>query len=439
MKFYNRTKEIDQLRRIKSMAYTDHSKLTVLTGRRRIGKTSLILNALSEETMVYFFVSRKSEADLCAGFCVEIEKKIAAFVPKMDTFIALFRFLMEQGKTQKFTLVIDEFQEFININASIYSEIQNYWDQYRTQTNINFIVSGSIYSLMTKIFQDKREPLFGRADAMIKLMPFTTEVLKEIMNDYKSDYTPDELLALYTFTGGIPKYVELLVDNKALRISKMINYICQSDSPFIDEGKNLLIQEFGKKYGNYFSILDAISSGLNTQAQIEVFMGEKSIGGQLSKLETVYEVIIKQRPLFAKKGSQTVRYEVSDNFLRFWFRYIERNRSLVEIGNYEGLSKLIINDYPTYSGKSLELFFKQKFQESMAYRAIGSWWEPKGDQNEVDIVAITLDNKKAIVAEVKRQKKNFNPQLLERKIQVLKTKILNNYTIESVCLDLEEM
>ena len=268
MKFYNRTKEIAELQRVKEMAYHDHSKLTVLTGRRRIGKTSLILNALKGETIVYLFVSRKSEADLCNSFCNEIEKQLSVFVPKMDSFIDVFRFLLEQGQNQKFSLVIDEFQEFININESIYSEMQNYWDRYRTITNINFIVSGSIYSLMTKIFQDRREPLFGRADVMMKLAPFTTSVLKEIMNDYKPDYTNDELLALYTYTGGVPKYVELLVDNKALTISKMIKYICQSDSPFIDEGRNLLIQEFGKKYGNYFSILDAISSGINTQSQI---------------------------------------------------------------------------------------------------------------------------------------------------------------------------
>ena len=439
MKFYNRTTEIAELQRIKEMAYNDHSKLTVITGRRRIGKTSLILNALCDDKIVYLFVSRKSEADLCSGFCAEIERQLAVFVPKMDSFIEVFRFLLEQAKNLKFTLVIDEFQEFININESVYSDIQNYWDQYRVNTNMNFIVSGSIYSLMTKIFQDKKESLFGRADAMIKLTPFTTVVLKEIMSDYKPGYSNDELLALYTYTGGVPKYVELLVDNKALTIPKMIKYICQSDSPFIDEGRNLLIQEFGKKYGNYFSILDAISSGVNTQSQIEAFMGEKSIGGQLSKLETVYEVIKKQRPLFAKEGSQTVRYEVSDNFLRFWFRYIERNRTLIELGNYEGLSRLISDDYPTYSGKTLELYFKQKLQESFEYRAIGSWWEPKGSQNEVDIVAITLDNKKAFVAEVKRQKKNFKPQLLEAKIEVLKTKILNKYSIDWACLDISDM
>lgn len=439
MKFYNRTTEIAKLQRIKGMAYDDHSKLTVITGRRRIGKTSLILNALKDDVIIYLFVGRKSEADLCNVFCAEIERQLSVFVPKMDSFVAVFRFLLEQGKNQKFTLVIDEFQEFININESVYSDIQNYWDLYRSTSNINFIVSGSIYSLMTKIFQDKKEPLFGRADAMIKLSPFTTSVLKEIMRDYKPDYTNDELLALYTYTGGVPKYVELLVDNKALTIQKMIKYVSQSDSPFIDEGRNLLIQEFGKKYGNYFSILDAISSGINTQSQIEAFMGEKSIGGQLNKLETVYEVIKKQRPLFAKEGSQTVRYEVSDNFLRFWFRYIERNRTLIELGNYEGLSRLITEDYTTYSGKTLELYFKQKMQESCEYKAIDSWWESKGSQNEIDIVAIKIDNRKAFVAEVKRQKKNFKPQLLEAKIEFLKTKVLNKYSIDWACLDIADM
>lgn len=439
MKFYDREKEIARIQEIKEMAYTDHSRLTVLTGRRRIGKTALIRQALQSETLVYLFVSRKSEADLCKGFCTEIELQLSLFVPKMDRFMDVFRFMMEQGKNQRYTVVIDEFQEFININNSIYSDIQNYWDQYRLNTHINFIVCGSIYSLMTKLFQDNKEPLFGRADAMMKIVPFSTSVLKEILSDYKPDYTNDELLALYTYTGGIPKYVELLVDNKALSLQKMVHYLCQSDSPFLDEGRNLLIQEFGKKYGTYFSILDAISTGINTQAQIETFVGEKSIGGQLSKLETVYEVTRKVRPLFAKEGSQTVRYEVSDHFLRFWFRYIERNRSLIEIGNFEGLSRLILADYPTYSGKTLEYYFKQKLQESYNYAAIGSWWEPKGNQHEIDIIAITLDHKKALVAEVKRQRKQFKPQLFESKLSVLKNKLLSNYVIEPVCLDLSTM
>ena len=118
MKLYNRTKEIADLQRIREMSYNDHSKLTVLTGRRRIGKTSLILNALKDEAVVYLFVSRKSEADLCKGFCSEIEKQLSVFVPIMNSFIEVFRFLLEQGKTNKFSLVIDELQWHITFAVS---------------------------------------------------------------------------------------------------------------------------------------------------------------------------------------------------------------------------------------------------------------------------------------------------------------------------------
>ena len=96
----------------------------------------------------------------------------------------------------------DEFQEFYNIDESVYSDMQNIWDAYRRKSKMNLIVSGSIYSLMQKIFQSKKEPLFGRADNIIKLSAFDLSTLKDIMRDYRSGYTNDDLLALYSFTGG---------------------------------------------------------------------------------------------------------------------------------------------------------------------------------------------------------------------------------------------
>lgn len=440
MKFYNRETEVKQLQNIRQAAYEEHSRFSVVVGRRRIGKTSLILRAMEgEEALIYLFVGRQNEADLCKSFGEEIASKLGIFVPSISSFGDMFRFLMERGREQKFTLVVDEFQEFMNLNNTIFSDIQNYWDRYRTQSNINFIVSGSIYSLMTKIFRDKKEPLFGRADLMLKLNPFSTPILKQILSDNKGSYSNDELLALYSFTGGIPKYIELLVDNKALTIHKMIRYICQSGSPFIDEGRNLLIGEFGKRYGNYFSILNSIASGLNTQAEIQAQLGENSIGGQLNKLENVYEVIKKRRPIFAKSSSQSVRYEISDNFLRFWFRYIEKNRSLIEMGNYAGLATIIESDYPTYSGLILESYFKQKLAESGKYREIGSYWLPKGSENEVDIVAVELMNDKALVVEVKRNVKNFKPIKFAEKVEWLRSKHLSKYEIENICYTLNEM
>jgi AAA+ ATPase superfamily predicted ATPase len=440
MKFYNRTNELAELQRIQNLSFKDYSHLTMVTGRRRIGKTSLIMKLVEGVPTVYLFVGRKSEATLCAEFVPIIAQSLNVFVPnEIRTFRSLFQYLMELAANKPFNLVIDEFQEFYNINESVYSDMQNTWDTYRKKSRMNLIVSGSIYSLMQKIFQHSKEPLFGRADNMIKLSAFNLSTLKEIMHDYRPQYINDDLLALYSFTGGIPKYVELFCDNEALSVDEMISFMIRENSQFADEGKNLLIEEFGKNYAVYFSILSAISGGINTQPEIEAALGDKSIGGQLKRLIEDYNIITRQRPILAKEGSQTVRYEIQDHFIRFWFNYFDRHRALIEIKNFVGLQSIIRSDYPTYSGKLLELYFKQQFAESFQYRAIGSWWEAKGRQNEIDIVALKLEKNRAVVAEVKRQKKNFKPDLLAAKVEHLTHKLLPNYKIETFCLSLEDM
>lgn len=440
MRFYDRTNELAELQRIKNLSFNDHSRLTVVTGRRRIGKTSLIMRSIEDSPTVYLFVGRKNEATLCAEFIPAIAQSLETFVPnEIRTFRSLFQYLMELSVSRAFNLVIDEFQEFYNINESVYSDMQNLWDQYRKKSRMNLIVSGSIYSLMQKIFQNSKEPLFGRADNIIKLSAFSLTTLKGIIHDHRPDYSNDDLLALYAFTGGVPKYVELFCDNGALSVDEMINFMIRENSPFTDEGKNLLVEEFGKNYATYFSILSAISGGINTQPEIEAALGNKSIGGQIKRLIEDYNIIVRKRPILAKEGSQTVRYEIQDNFIRFWFNYFDRHRSLIEIKNFVGLQAIIKADYPTYSGKMLEEYFKQKFAESFQYRAIGSWWDTRNGQDEIDIVALKLEKKQAVVAEVKRQKKNFKPELLAAKVEHLKRKLLPKYQIEMVCLSLESM
>ena len=440
MEFYDRTNELTELQRIQNLSFSDHSRLTVVTGRRRIGKTSLIMKSVEGLPTVYLFVGRKAEATLCSEFIPVISQSLDTFVPaEIRTFRSLFQYLMELASNKAFNLVIDEFQEFYNIDESVYSDMQNIWDAYRRKSKMNLIVSGSIYSLMQKIFQSKKEPLFGRADNIIKLSAFDLSTLKDIMRDYRSGYTNDDLLALYSFTGGVPKYVELFCDNQMLSVDEMISFMVRENSPFTDEGKNLLIEELGKNYATYFSILSAISGGINTQPGIEAALGDKSIGGQIKRLIEDYNIIVRQRPILAKEGSQTVRYEIQDNFLRFWFNYFDRHRSLIEIKNFVGLQSIIKKDYPTYSGIMLERYFKQQFAESFQYRAIGSWWELKGYQNEIDIVGLKLEKNQAVVAEVKRQKKNFKPELLVAKTEHLKQKLLPKYRIEMRCLSLEDM
>lgn len=440
MKFYNRINELAELERIRNLSFNDYSRMTVVTGRRRIGKTSLVMKSVEYTPTVYLFVGRKNEATLCAEFAPAIASSLDTFVPEgIQSFRSLFQYLMELATQRSFNLVIDEFQEFYNINESVFSDMQNIWDSYRKKTHMNLIVSGSVYSLMQKIFQNSKEPLFGRADNIIKLAVFDIVTLKKIMQDYYPQYSNDDLLSIYTFTGGIPKYIELFCDNDMLDVDRMIEFMVRENSPFIEEGKNLLIEEFGKNYATYFSILSAISGGINTQPKIESALGNKSIGGQLKRLIEDYNIIVRQRPVFSKEGTQAVRYEIQDNFIRFWFNYFDRHRSLIEIKNFQGLRKIIKADFPTYSGLMLERYFKQKLAESFQFREIGSWWGLKNEQNEIDIVALKLQKNQALVAEVKRRKKNFKPDLFAAKVEHLQHKALAKYTIETALLSLEDM
>lgn len=440
MRFYNREKELGMLDRGRETSFNLHSQMTVLTGRRRIGKTSLILKSCENTPTVYLFVSRSNEVALCQSFAESIAHVFNIYIPEEKSFSRLFEFLMELGKREKYNLVIDEFQEFFYINPEVYSRMQDTWDRYRKDTHVNLVVSGSVYTLMNKIFRDSREPLYGRADSIIKLSAFTTPVLKQILSDYKSDYTHDDLLALYTFTGGVPKYIEFFVDKGCTDMESMVEAMLQPDSIMLSEGRAMLIQELGKKYGNYFSILAAIASGSNTFPVLEEEMG-KNMGGLLSRLEIDYELVKKKRPILTKDGTQAVRYEISDLFLRFWFRYFIKYQRYIEVGNLKGLSDIIKQDYPTYSGQTLEYYFRQRMAESFDFEDIGSWWEGKknSDQHEIDIVGIYVGGKKVLVAEVKRQRKNFKPEAFQEKVDAIRKKVLYEYEIETKCLSMDEM
>lgn len=426
---------------VKVESFSVHSQMTVLTGRRRIGKTSLVFKSCEGTPTVYLFVSRSNEADLCSGFTAEIRQSLNIYVPEFISFAELFRFLMDLGMRMKYNLIIDEFQEFYYINPVVYSLMQDTWDRYRKQSYVNLVVSGSVYTLMNQIFRDSKEPLYGRADTIMKLLPFTTSVLKEILADHKPDYVKEDLLALYTFTGGVPKYIEQFMDRGCTDMESMVDLMLQPDSSFLTEGTALLIQEFGKKYGNYFSILSAISNGKNTLPEMEAAIGGISLGGQLKRLEEDYDLVKKKRPILSKENSQTVRYDVSDLFLRFWFRYFIKYQNYIEIQNYERLADIIKKDYPTFSGLALEMYFRQQMIEGREFAEIGSWWQGKNnkDQDEIDIVGLYAEEKKALVAEVKRQSKNFKPDLFTLKVEALRKKVLFKYEIESRLFSMDDM
>ncbi len=439
MRFYDRERELGELERIKKIAFNEFSRLTVVTGRRRIGKTSLLLKSVEGEKTAYFFVSRKNEALLCRDFVEELEFSLGIKVPgQYADFRSLFFFIMDLSTRLSFNLIIDEFQDFQYVNPSIFGDIQHYWDRFRRAGHVNLLISGSVTTMMERIFRDKKEPLFGRADALIRLEAFPVSTMKQILQDYAPTHTADDLLALYSFTGGVPKYIEQFVDAQALDVQAMIAFMTKEDSLFIDEGRTHLIEEFGKEYGNYFSILALISSGQTERNKLNSMM-QMEIGGYLGKLENDYHLIARRRPILSKEGSRNVRYCICDKFLNFWFRYFYNFRLLIESKNFKALQERIRQDYPTFSGIMLEDYFKEKMMEEGRFAQIGSWWNASKGDCEIDIVALYLEKKHAFVAEVKRQKKNFKPEIFQQKVDYLRHSLLHGYTIDAACLSLEDM
>lgn len=450
-KFYDRELEMSRMMEVQRQAYSDCSRLVVLTGRRRVGKTSLVYKLMQKTEAdapgLYFFVGRKTESVLVQTFAEEVRTKLGEFVPEgIGTMRGLMQLLLEIGRRRRFTIFIDEFQEWDYVNPGVFSDMQELWDKYKKDTNICLIVSGSIFRMMEKIFKDEAQPLFGRDDCTIRLAPFTTRTICEILHDYNPDYTSDDLLALWTITGGVARYIELLMNNGCTSVRKMIRYVCSSgDSFFVNEGKNILIQEFGKQYGTYFSILGQIAQGDVTQSEIESATGIKSLGGQLKVLEENYGIIRKKRPIGAKEGSQTVRFEIQDNFFRFWFRYMYRYASLIELQNMQALEKIMTDDYSTFSGTALERWFRQRLTESCRYQRIGGWWKSGGknikgntDDFEIDIVAETIDGE-VEAYEVKRNAQRYKQTRLAEKVSEMQRHTFRNKVISTRGLSMDNM
>ena len=266
MKFYGREKESESLEKIWEQSFHT-ATMTVMIGRRRVGKTSLILNALgSKRNFVYLFANRTSEGVLSQMFQQSIERQTDIHIVGHNLKLhELIEQLFQYAEKEQLTLVIDEFQELEYVSSNFFSRLQYLWDMYHQRSKINFIVCGSIYSMMKRIFENSKEPLFGRMTHKIMLKPFRTDTLKQILQEHNPQYSPEDLLFLYTVTGGVPMYVSLLMDQTATTKERMLNAICSVGSRFLNEAPDMLIGEFGKQYTNYFGILQLIASGMTSQ------------------------------------------------------------------------------------------------------------------------------------------------------------------------------
>lgn len=218
-------------------------------------------------------MGKKCEALLCEELSGVVREALGEDPGNFTSLKCLFAAIMKLSLRKYFTLVFDEFQNFRYVGEGIFADFQDVWDENKEGSRINLVICGSVYSKMKKIFEDKGEPLYGRATARFRIKPFSAEMLKTILSDNYPSYTNEDLLALYMITGGVAKYVELLIEQKAYSKQAMIDAVVSMGSFFLDEGCELLSDEFGRDYGNYFSVLAALSGNGGVQPGYEL-LGE---------------------------------------------------------------------------------------------------------------------------------------------------------------------
>jgi uncharacterized protein len=436
MDFFGREQELALLEKSWE-AVEKKARMVVITGRRRIGKTFLSLVYTRDKPHLYLFIAKKTEILLCQEFVKQIQEFFnIPVIGELKAFREVFTLLLELALTRKFVLIIDEIQEFLTINPSIFSEIQDLWDRYLSKSKIQLIMMGSIYSLMHKIFEDSHEPLFGRADRILQLKPFTISQLKRILELHGQKGQSEPLFNYYLLTGGVPKYVELLLTEGVFEEKEILDFVLSENSPFLHEGKNVLIEEFGKEYGIYFSILELIAGGKTSRTAIESIL-QKEIGGYLDRLEDYYGVLEKIRPISSKPQGRTVKYRMKDIFLRFWFSFLYRNWTAVETSNFSYIKQVLSASLSTYKGPILEDFFRRFFAETQEFNHIGSYWE-HDNTNEIDLVMINDQQKRIVIGEVKLNKSRIRFSELKKKSEKL---LLNypGYTPEYLALGLEDV
>ena len=420
MKFYNRQQELSRLGEIAALAQQS-SHLLVMAGRRRIGKTELIRQfAAGRNDVLYLFVSKKRTQALLEEFQDILAERLplfkaATFRSFEGFFVSLFRIMKEKPQI----IVLDEFQNFATVDPSVFTTLQNLWDREKDHITGAFVFIGSVHTLMKEIFEGSKEPLFGRATAQLNLEPLAPDAVAEILTDHGLRATAQ--LPFYdALFGGVPKYY-FLADRYRL-YGKAPGAIIRTlyterDAPLQEEGRELLIEEFGKNYHLYFTILQVIAGGETQMARIADRAGVNvnSISKYLEELVSYYQVIERRVPVTeTDPGKKIGRYYLKDQVLRFWFRYIFRNQSLIEIGDVESLTAKIIQDLPTLTGKSFEslvrgLLTRVNSEGRLPFRfsRIGGYWNRTGDI-EIDIVAFNEDSGDVLWGECKLNGNKFS-------------------------------
>ena len=405
MKFLGREKEILDLEK----EYARDGGFVVIYGRRRIGKTTLIKQFIKSKTAFYFLATKEVESQSMKRFAGVIARTTGNSVLQKAAFsdwLDLFQAVADYKPNEKKVLVIDEFPYLVKVNDSFPSILQNAWDEILKDSNVMLILCGSLISMMKKHALSYESPLYGRRTAQMRIapLPFTT-----VYENQKLSF--EEAAEQYSITGGVPKYMEFFSDVQPLYEQIKENVL--SKNGFLYEEPNFLLTDEVQVPTNYFSIIKVIADGNHKLGTIAGILGLET-SALTPYLKTLSELgfIEKQVPVTEKNAEKTRKglYFISDNFLRFWFRYVYPYKGELELDNMQiSLDELDKDFKEKFVAFAYEDICKEIFARLCSDKAIdftpskiGSYWlNDKSGNTQIDVMAVDTVNKRLFAGECK--------------------------------------
>lgn len=403
-----RLSELNQLERL-----YDSPKFEFLTiyGRRRIGKTTILKEFAERHRSLFFSAQEKNDPLNLNDFSRTVQTFFdGGFISAFPDWKAAFDYITRKTTEEKLVLIIDEFPFLAETNPSIKSIIQHTIDLAWKDKNILLVLCGSSVSFMLNDVMGYKSPLYGRITGNMEVKSF--DYLESA--EFLPDYSKTDKAILYGILGGVPRYLEAFSQKITLE-ENIKNNILAEGSFLNDEPQTLLRIEL-REPAIYNSILEALSNGNNKICEIaDRIHEEKSKCSKymltLKTLRVIEKIIPCTEPETSKKGI----YEITDNYFKFWYRFLFTNKNYYSMLGPERSAGEIMENINDYMGPVFEKICQEYLIRStrdnklpfVPYR-MGKWWGNNPllkAQDDIDILALDKSGKKALFCECKFRNK----------------------------------
>ena len=414
--FIGREKELAELNRLYA---EDRFQLFVIYGRRRVGKTTLLKEFCKDKPAVFYSAEQSNEHSNLMKFSEQLftyynETALEPFASWEKAFL----YLAERQADQPLILVIDEFPYLADSKPELLSVFQHLIDHKLKDTKLFLILCGSYMGFMEKEVLGSKSPLFGRRTAQLRLKPFDYMTSIRFLNGF----TPEEQLMLYGAFGGTALYLQQAQNQKTVE-DAITNTILKTTGYLYEEPLLLLRQEV-QQPGIYSAVIEAIASGATRANEIALKTGEESAKclkyiGALRELG----IVRKELPFGEKDSSRKALYQLSDFMFRFWYRYVARNKTLLETDAQKIVwEKRIVPDFSSYMGYVFEIVCRdyllhQNSQGTLPFlfTEIGRWWgTDKRTHEQIEIDLIARDRNDYLFAECKWRNELLDINVLKK-------------------------